>query len=420
MIELFDYQREAVNRMKNGCILCGGVGSGKSLTAIAYYFESHGGKLNDLLYYPPAPMPDLYIITTARKRDSAEWESDLAKFGLFDYTEGRRGNWQQNKVVIDSWNNIGKYAKVKQAFFIFDEQRVSGRGAWVTTFLKICKVNEWILLSATPGDKWEDYIPVFVANGFYKNRTRFCDEHVVWAPYVTFPKILRYTNEGLLERYRNQILVKMDYRTAAKKNNYYIYCDYDKELYTAAKITRKDPFTGKPFKNVSQYCACLRYITNSHPSRARKVLEIVENYDRVIIFYNFDYELEALKSCCFGEGYEVAEWNGHTHEDIPNSKKWVYLCQYNSNAEGWNCITTNCIIFYSQSYSWRMLEQSKGRIDRLTTKYKELDYYHIRSLSQIDVAIGQSLKRKKLFNERSFVGDTTFDQIQNSRKFQGL
>lgn len=42
-IQLYDYQREALGRMKNGCILCGGVGSGKSRTGLAYYYLHEGG-----------------------------------------------------------------------------------------------------------------------------------------------------------------------------------------------------------------------------------------------------------------------------------------------------------------------------------------------------------------------------------------
>ena len=170
-ISLRDYQLDAVNRMKNGCILCGGVGSGKSRTALAYYFFQEGGELlNNVCgdnYIPMEDPPkDLYIITTARKRDTKEWEGELSPFLLSTH---REVSLYSNKVIVDSWNNIGKYIAVTNAFFIFDEQRVVGSGAWVKAFLKIAKSNEWILLSATPGDTWEDYIPVFIANGFYKS-----------------------------------------------------------------------------------------------------------------------------------------------------------------------------------------------------------------------------------------------------------
>ena len=209
-ISLRDYQLDAVKRMKNGCILCGGVGSGKSRTGLAYYYICQGGEIgtDEYVAMDDVGIKDLYIITTARKRDTKEWESELIPFLL---SPNKEDNLYHNKVVIDSWNNIHKYAEVSGAFFIFDEQRVVGSGTWVEAFLKIAKHNDWILLSATPGDTWSDYIPVFIANGFYKNRTQFKNDHIVYR-WVngSYPKIDRYLNTGRLIRLRNSILVNMD------------------------------------------------------------------------------------------------------------------------------------------------------------------------------------------------------------------
>ena len=163
MIRLDDSQLDAVERMKDGCILCGRVGSGKSRTALAYYYKEYGGDLYSATTQLMNNPPDLYIITTAKKRDSFEWEEELSPFLLGVSPET---NFYSNKVVIDSWNKIKDYTEIESAFFIFDEQRVVGYGAWSKAFLEINKKNRWILLSATPGDKWEDYIPVFMANGF--------------------------------------------------------------------------------------------------------------------------------------------------------------------------------------------------------------------------------------------------------------
>ena len=200
--------------MKNGCILCGGVGSGKSRTALAYYYLLNGGKLHTENYIPmDDPPKDLYVITTARKRDTLEWEGELSPFLLSVHSDV---NLYGNKVVVDSWNNIKKYTDVKGAFFIFDEQRVVGNGTWVKSFLKITKSNQWILLSATPGDTWLDYIPVLLANGFYKNRTEFMREHVVFKRFSKFPQVDRYLNTGRLIRLRNSILVQTTHRTSSR------------------------------------------------------------------------------------------------------------------------------------------------------------------------------------------------------------
>lgn len=404
VINLYDYQRDALRRMKNGCILCGGVGSGKSRTALAYYYIRNDGLLEyedyDTEYMPMSDPPkDLYIITTARKRDTFEWEKELAPFLLSTKPEF---SLYSNKVIIDSWNNIKKYASVQGAFFIFDEQRVVGYGTWSKSFIKIAKSNEWILLSATPGDTWSDYIPVFIANGFYKNKTEFVREHIVYCRSTRYPKIDRYLNTGRLIRLRNKILVNMDFKRQTISHHEDIYVPYDVSGYKDILRNRWNAWDNKPIENAGEYCYCLRKLVNSDESRIVQVLEIFEKHPRVIIFYNFDYELALLKAAYYGDDVEVAEWNGHKHQPLPTSDKWVYLVQYTAGAEGWNCITTDTIIFFSQNYSYKIMAQSSGRIDRLNTPYRDLYYYHLKSRSGIDLAIAKAVDNKKKFNETGF------------------
>lgn len=404
-IQLRDYQLDAVKRMKNGCILCGGVGSGKSLTSLAYYYLQQGGDINSLKgdgYVPmDDPPKDLYIITTARKRDTLEWEAELSHFLLSTHPEV---NLYSNKVVVDSWNNIKKYEKVYNAFFIFDEQRVVGSGEWVKAFLNIARKNRWILLSATPGDCWADYIPVFVANGFYRNRTEFKQRHIVYSRFTKYPKIDKYLETGRLLKLKQSILVDMDFKRETNAHHEDVYVTYSVEQYKDVSRTRWNPYKEEPIKNASELCSVWRKIVNTDVSRQIALLEIIEKHPKAIIFYNFDYELEILKGLYYGDDVKIAEWNGHTHQPIPDGDKWIYLVQYNAGAEGWNCITTDTIIFYSQNYSYRIMEQSAGRIDRMNTPFKELYYYHLKSRSGIDLAISRALREKKNFNETKYVG----------------
>lgn len=403
-VDLRDYQVDAVERMMNGCILCGGVGSGKSRTSIAYYFKENGGEIGLKTKGKMTNPKDLYIITTARKRDTKEWEGELAPFLLSTHPDATP---YKNKVVIDSWNNIAKYKDVVNSFFIFDEQRVVGTGAWVKSFLKITKVNDWILLSATPGDTWQDYIPVFIANGFYKNRTEFNREHVIYSRFSKFPKVDRYINTGRLIRLRNKILVTMDFRRLTVSHHEDVYVKYDIPKYKEVTKTRWDPYKDEPITNAGGLCYIWRRIVNEDESRQVALMEIYEEYPKMIVFYNFDYELDILKEVFTNLGTEVAEWNGHKHQPIPGSERWVYLVQYTAGAEGWNCIRTNCIVFYSQNYSYKVMQQSAGRIDRMNTPFTDLYYYHLKSRSGIDLAISKALAEKKTFNERRFVDRTT-------------
>lgn len=399
MIKLYDYQIDAVNKLKNGSILCGGVGSGKSLTSLAYYFKEQGGNLEP--YRKMQNPRDLYIITTARKRDDLEWEGELANFGLSTTPEA---NGYSNRVVVDSWNNIKKYKEIHGAFFIFDEQRVVGSGAWVKAFLNITRKNKWILLSATPGDTWSDYIPVFVANGFYKNKTEFTREHVVFSRFTKYPKVDRYLGTGKLIRLRNSILVDMDFKRQTVSHHEDVYVRYDIDKYKAAGKNRWNPFTNEPIRDASGLCYVWRRIVNEDESRQIAVLELFEDHPKMIIFYNFNYELDILRGLFDGiEGVEVAEWNGHNHQPVPTGKSWAYLVQYTAGAEGWNCIKTDTIVFYSQNYSYKVMQQAAGRIDRLNTPYTDLYYFHLKTRSGIDLAISKALREKRNFNEGRFV-----------------
>lgn len=397
---LEDYQLDAVKKLQTGSILCGGVGSGKSRTSLAYYFMKQGGEL--MPYKPMRGKPkDLYIITTARKRDTLEWEGELAPFLLSVNPE--QNKLYGNKIVIDSWNNIKKYAEVENSFFIFDEQRVVGYGAWTKAFLKICKVNDWILLSATPGDTWQDYIPVFIANGFYRNKTEFEREHIVFSRFSKFPKVDKYLNTGRLIRLRSSILVDMDFNRKTVSHHEDIYVRYSVSKYKDAIKNRWDPYKQEPIQQAGGLCYVLRRIVNEDISRQVALLELYEKHPRMIIFYMFDYELDILKGLYYGADVEIAEWNGHKHQPVPDGRRWVYLVQYTAGAEGWNCITTDTIVFFSQNYSYKVMQQSAGRIDRMNTPYTDLYYYHLKSRSGIDLAISKALSQKKKFNERKFV-----------------
>lgn len=399
---LYPYQMDAVNKLNNGCILCGSVGSGKSRTGLFYYFKECGGWITKNKYTKMSNPKDLYIITTAKKRDSKEWLGELANFALYPGDDGvtRFGN----KIVVDSWNNIGKYTTAYDAFFLLDEQRLVSYGSWTKSFLRIAKSNDWILLTATPADSYIEYLPVFIANGFFKNKTEFNREHVIFSRYAKFPKIDRYVNTRRLDRLRERITVVMDYMHDIRTHHEDIYCSYDRMMYKSVMKNRWNPYKEEPIQDAGGLCHVLRRVVNSDESRQAALLEILENYKRAIIFYNYNYERDILLNLAYGEGTEVAEWTGHAHQLIPSGDRWVYICQYTSASEGWECIRTNCVIFFSQNYSYKIMTQAAGRIDRLNTPFDDLYYYHLKTHSGIDLAISRALSEKKKFNERKFAG----------------
>lgn len=400
-MELYPHQIEALQRLKSGNILFGNVGSGKSITAIAWYFCTECGGEIEPEYLPMNEPKPLYIITTAKKRDDCEWEKDLANF-LLSPDESVNLYFKDAPVIIDSWNNIKKYVDVKSSVFIFDEQRLVGSGAWVKAFYKIAKNNHWILLTGTPGDSWQDYIPIFVANGFYKNKTDFSNQHIEWDTYSKFPKVKKYHNGGKLLKHKNQIVVRMNYAKGTNPIHKTILCKHDENKIKEVIKTRWNIYKNEPIQQVSGLCYILRRIVNENPDRIATVWELHQKHPRIIIFYNFNYELDMLRQMCDEFGYEYAEWNGQKHEPIPTSDRWLYLVQYTAGNEGWNCTTCSTMVFYSANYSYKIMTQAAGRIDRMNTPYKTLYYYHLTSNSIIDKNINAALSKKKKFNERLF------------------
>lgn len=403
-VELYDHQLKAIEQLRTGAILCGGVGTGKSRTAVAYYFLKECGgkiKINGKGTYIPMTNPkDLYIITTAKKRDTFEWDEECVPFLLSRKDEHTPSNV---KLTIDSWNNIKKYVDVKDSFFIFDEQRVVGSGTWVKSFLKITKSNNWILLTATPGDTWMDYVPVFIANGYYPNRTVFKRRHVIENPYSPYHQIEGYREEGRLIKIRNRILVKMKYDKPTVAHYKNLIASYDHKQYKELIKMRWNIYDECPIENASELLYLMRRVVNSDNSRIEYIDQLIQRHKKLIVFYNFNYELEMLKMADYKDKPEIREWNGNKHEPLPTSDCWIYLVQYAAGAEGWNCIETNAVAFYSQNYSYKTVTQAEGRIDRLNTPFTDLYYYHIRSNASIDIAISRALKKKQSFNARMFM-----------------
>ena len=384
VLDLRGHQQDALDEMFNGCILYGGVGSGKSRVAVAYYEKVEADA-------------DVFVITTARKRDSLDWESEFVRIGI-----GREiGATVGGRLVVDSWNNISKYTDIKDAFFIFDEQRLVGSGIWTKSFIRIAKSNRWILLSATPGDTWLDYIPVFLAHGFYKNRTDFKLQHVVYSHYSKFPKVERYQNVGKLVRQRNSLLVHMPYERHTTRSLEIVHVEFDKELFERVLKKRWHVYEERPLRDVAELFSVMRKVVNSDPSRIASIQSLMQTRPRLIVFYNFDYELEALRSIASSTTREIAEWNGHKHQEVPSSDEWLYLVQYTAGAEAWNCTATDTEVFYSLNYSYKIWEQAMGRIDRMDTPYKFLYYKILKSKSVIDDAVWTAVATKQTFTESS-------------------
>lgn len=387
-IELKSHQKEALSKIKNGNILVGGVGSGKTYTSIFWYIE----QFKDLGM-------DLIVITTAANRDmikpgqtKPDWHQSIEDCGVTDYK-------------VDSWNNLHKYAGTKNTCFIFDEQRVVGYGKWAKAFINLTwePTNRWILLSATPGDNWMDYIPVFIANKLYLNKTEFVRKHVEQNPYVSYFSVKAYKGTAVLEKHRKSIVVTMEVERHTTRHREYISCDYDKELYKQVARERFNIFKDEPIETPPEFMSVLRRIVNASDDRINYIRKVLAKGGRYIVFYNFNYELDILRSLCDEANYTYSEWNGHKHDSLPTTDNWLYLVQYTAGSEGWNCTDTNQMIFYSVNHAYKKMEQAEGRIDRMNTPFTDLYYTYLTSDSLVDKSILDAVQKKKRFNETMFV-----------------
>lgn len=391
MPELMEHQEIASEQLDSGNILWGGVGTGKSRTVLAYYMKKEAPR-------------NIIVITTAKKRDSLDWLSEAQLFGIS--TDPDKSCY--GTITVDSWNNINNYVsdnkddyQYEDCFFIFDEQRLVGNGAWVKSFIKIARKNRWVMLSATPGDTWLDYAPVFIANGFFKNITEFKHKHVIYEPFSRYPKIKGYTNERKLMNMREHILVEMPYLTHTERHVNIIPVGHDAKKLKRVNVDRWNIFEDKPIVDAAEMWRVMRRLMYTHPSRLDNVRFLMKAHPRLIIFYNFNYELEILRT--LGDSIPVYEFNGHRHDPIPETDRWVYLVQYVAGAEAWNCTTTDAMILYSLTYSYKVFMQAQGRIDRLDTKYVDLYYYIFMSNSIVDKGVMGALDTKKNFNEKKYV-----------------
>ncbi|WP_368076685.1 SNF2-related protein [Clostridium tyrobutyricum] len=141
-------------------------------------------------------------------------------------------------------------------------------------------------------------------------------------------------------------------------------------------------------------------------NQLKDILESTE--DRIIIFYNFNKELEIIKKLCEKLDKPISIINGAV-KDLDNFNQYnnsITLVQYQAGAMGHNLQKSNKIIYFSLPLQSELFEQSKKRIHRIGQE-KTCFYWYLITQNSIEEQIYQTLKERrdytnKLFEESDF------------------
>ena len=149
-----------------------------------------------------------------------------------------------------------------------------------------------------------------------------------------------------------------------------------------------------------------RQLCGAYSNNKLKAFEDLLNStdDRLIVFYNFTAEFEALREICKAQKREISIVNG-SRKDLTCYETFsdsVTLIQYQAGAMGLNLQRANKIIYYSPPLSSELYEQSKKRIHRIGQE-KPCFYYRLICKNSIEVKIYETLEKRQDFTEKLFL-----------------
>ena len=123
--------------------------------------------------------------------------------------------------------------------------------------------------------------------------------------------------------------------------------------------------------------------------------------DRVIIFYNFNTELEALRKVLFDRTISIVNGQVKDLKAYENNDNSVTLIQYQAGAMGLNLQMANRIIYFSLPERSELFEQSKARICRIGQEKQ--CYYHIMMCHKsVEEKIYECLLMRKDYTDELF------------------
>lgn len=422
-ITLFDYQKEAIENYKEKSFNLSDTGVGKTVMALGSFIESKCKKL-------------LVICLAPKVVDFAE-DGVLMNVDITPLNRGSKKNKEllaeSDKVAIsfESVWRIPEFLKWvdEDTFIIIDEShKVANTSSKVTKYvMKLSKKAKYTYLcTATPisNGKYEQYYPQLKMLGVYNGTKKeyynmFVDERMTRMGGSQFMQITGYRNIDLLENMVNQCSVNYK-RDKPYLPEDYVYKTKKPAMFNKLKKNRMyktDNGEVIELDNSSKLFNALRCVShgfllgiNKQVSkepfeRLQAILE-THNNERVVIFYNYNIELEMLKQLLSKLKRPTSEYNG-ARKDLKEFKgkyNGVVLAHYKSASTGINdFVISNVMVFNSLPLSSIELTQSKGRIDRQGQGKKPM-YYFI---------IPDTPVEKKIFEQITNGKDFTNEMIED-------
>ena len=439
-MRLFDYQQQIVDeKYEDSKALFMQMGTGKTFVSMAFFEKSERAKL--------------LVVCLATKVD--DWNRDLTdELGLDEVVSLNKGTKKNRELMEDaqylviSFESSWRLDKELVAwvdddtYIIVDEShKIKNPSSKVGKFMRKlgAKTDYKTILTGTPqSNGYIDYYNQFHFLGYLDmNQTNFKKRYAItqmmqYGAGPIFQEIIGYRNtEELDEMIHNHSVFydrKLDDEELPDEIPVYFpsYPKYRK--ISNDKVYEFKDGTLEIYDTLGAGVMLQRQLASGYISKGgnTEVLDkskldwmrdFLEGYDeRVVVFYNYNAELEQLKQLLERLDRPYSEYNGHRKDlrAFQESSEGVVLANYGSASTGINdFVIASTMVMYSLTTSYIDFEQAKKRIDRIGQTKKPLFYFLIMK-GTIDARVYHSLQEGKDFDERMYaehegwnVGDDT-------------
>ena len=416
-IELLPHQKKAIQRTEN-------------FNRVAYYHDMGLGKTftgsEKLMSYKTHKK--LIICQKSKLPDWIEhmnkYYSDIV-YDLSDKDQFYRYIVSHNSIGVINYDLVFRrpdIAKLHDFSLLLDESSlIQNSKAKRTKFILKLNPDGIVLLSGTPvGGKYENLYSQLKLLGIKMTNSEYWSRFIKYRIecYSGFPCKIPYGYKNvdelisLLNSHGADFLKSDEVIDLPEQVFYHIdhgisnkyYDDILRDKYTV--IDGKEFIADNPLKRLLYLRICCGAYNAERLNRFSDLLESTDN--RIVVFYNFNAELDAIIKVC-DKPYSIVNGQNKNIDNFVNHDNGVVFVQYQSGAMGLNLQKANIIIYYSLPLSSELYEQSKKRIHRIGQK-STCFYYIMRCKKSVEEHIEKTLNMRRDYTDR------LFEQYENERE----